>query len=546
MSNLDVSTTIQGFQPLDQVLNTDEYQKALDEQNLAATNIEALKNSILKLEEIIGIPLNRLTTTQKTSIIDAMNSILTENDFSAMIGNPELLTTTEKSNLVGAINELDFTKIDVAEFSAFVLSLLDLGSQSAFRDAIGAAAAAHTHNANDINAGILNIARIPELPASKTTSGVFDIERIPQNPNNKEFAVGDLATLTSGQLAAITTSTRIITSDGRAWRWDGVGNKNTEASYVSEAAELLGQAIRIPSGPTSDRPAGLPSSIKVFRYNTTLLSWEGWNGTVWGKIGGGAATGITPPTPAQDGDLWWSSELGILFIYFVDADATGQWIGTNSGSDPAALLFKANNLSDLANVADALTNLGFSAYMAALRTATDAAAARTNLGLIWKPLTLIKPTVNVAQVDFAIPASAKHLRISGALAADAAAAFGFRLSYDNGVTFIASSSYVVGYIYQAGNVVSGQGTSSISVASFALSDNSGVLRKIPFNLEISLGEGAQYTQYISKSGGYASGTTQAIYGGYLQGYPGVPTNLRIMPTSAGNVSTLTSIAVEYI
>ena len=42
--------------------------------------------------------------------------------------------------------------------------------------------------------------------------------------------------------------------------------------------------IRVGSGTTEDRPAG---STGMLRFNTTTLSFEGYNGTDWGEIGGG-------------------------------------------------------------------------------------------------------------------------------------------------------------------------------------------------------------------------------------------------------------------
>jgi len=50
--------------------------------------------------------------------------------------------------------------------------------------------AAHVHNADDVNAGVLGTARIPNLPASRITSGAFDDARIP-NLNCSKITAGD-------------------------------------------------------------------------------------------------------------------------------------------------------------------------------------------------------------------------------------------------------------------------------------------------------------------------------------------------------------------
>lgn len=48
-------------------------------------------------------------------------------------------------------------------------------------------------------------------------------------------------------------------------------------------------AAALPTGTTAQRPAS-PSSGFI-RYNSTTTSFEGYNGTVWGSIGGAGATG---------------------------------------------------------------------------------------------------------------------------------------------------------------------------------------------------------------------------------------------------------------
>lgn len=47
-------------------------------------------------------------------------------------------------------------------------------------------------------------------------------------------------------------------------------------------------AIRAPVGTTAERPAGVTGYL---RFNTTQNSFEGFNGTSWGSIGGGATGG---------------------------------------------------------------------------------------------------------------------------------------------------------------------------------------------------------------------------------------------------------------
>jgi hypothetical protein len=47
-------------------------------------------------------------------------------------------------------------------------------------------------------------------------------------------------------------------------------------------------AIKIPSGTTAQRPTAVTGQI---RYNSTNGQFEGYNGTAWGQLGGGATGG---------------------------------------------------------------------------------------------------------------------------------------------------------------------------------------------------------------------------------------------------------------
>lgn len=64
-------------------------------------------------------------------------------------------------------------------------------------------------------------------------------------------------------------------------------------------------------------------------YNTTTDDLKVYKDGAWEVAGGGASVdvGTTAPTNATEGNLWWNSEEGILYIYYgPDADGTEQWV----------------------------------------------------------------------------------------------------------------------------------------------------------------------------------------------------------------------------
>jgi hypothetical protein len=59
-----------------------------------------------------------------------------------------------------------------------------------------------------------------------------------------------------------------------------------------EEPTISGQYIKLPSGTTAERPT-LVAEDKAIRYNTTLATWESWNGSFWGDLGTGQLLGST-------------------------------------------------------------------------------------------------------------------------------------------------------------------------------------------------------------------------------------------------------------
>ena len=71
-----------------------------------------------------------------------------------------------------------------------------------------------------------------------------------------------------------------------------LGRSSASAGAMQElpiAIDSTGQSMIPPIGTTAERPGTAVTGM--FRFNSTTTSFEGYNGTAWGSIGGGAAGG---------------------------------------------------------------------------------------------------------------------------------------------------------------------------------------------------------------------------------------------------------------
>ncbi len=172
----------------------------------------------------------------------------------------------------------------------------------------------------------------------------------------------------SGDLFFNTTGNRLKVHDGTSWSLAAAANAgdvssnavgNLAATNVQAALqELQGDidsldtnkvprtnatgAALVPSGTTAQRTglAGQPSvATGHIRFNSELIQFEGYNGTSWGKIGGGGFDVLsappTSPTP-QGGDVYWDNDEGIPYIYYDQGGGQAQWIPLVPQQNPKA------------------------------------------------------------------------------------------------------------------------------------------------------------------------------------------------------------------
>lgn len=136
------------------------------------------------------------------------------------------------------------------------------------------------------------------------------------------YAIGDLlfasGTSALSRLAGVATGNALISGGvGTAPSWGKIGltthitgtlplaNGGTNATTADQARINLGAITALtgsattPVGTTAQRDA--TPQPGYFRFNSTLGQFEGYNGTAWGKVGGGATGGGTDDVFLENG-----------------------------------------------------------------------------------------------------------------------------------------------------------------------------------------------------------------------------------------------------
>ena len=126
-----------------------------------------------------------------------------------------------------------------------------------------------------------------------------------------------LTSLTSGRIPFGAGTSALGNSANLFWDNSntrlGVGTNAPAVTFAVSAVD----AMLIPTGTTGQRPTG---ATGYFRFNTTTTQFEGYNGTVWGTIGGGAALSNDTSTASFEYPLFAAATSGNpTTIYTSDA-----------------------------------------------------------------------------------------------------------------------------------------------------------------------------------------------------------------------------------
>lgn len=99
-----------------------------------------------------------------------------------------------------------------------------------------------------------------------------------------------------------------------------------DVGNLNDNADDIDAAVGFTLCTNATRPASPWTGQVIFETDTG--SSFVWDGDSWEAVGGGGGSitvAATAPSPASDGDLWWDSTNGELYLYYNDGTSS-QWV----------------------------------------------------------------------------------------------------------------------------------------------------------------------------------------------------------------------------
>jgi hypothetical protein len=99
-----------------------------------------------------------------------------------------------------------------------------------------------------------------------------------------------------------------------------------DVGNLNDNADSIDAAVGFTLCTNATRPASPWAGQVIFETDTgSSFVWDGDSWEAAGGGGGGVTVAATAPSPASDGDLWWNSNEGELYLYYNDGTSS-QWV----------------------------------------------------------------------------------------------------------------------------------------------------------------------------------------------------------------------------
>ena len=193
-----------------------------------------------------------------------------------------------------------------------------------------------------------------------------------------------------------------LTTDGTTASWD---NLTDDPTFTGTVTVNSTEALKLPAGTTAERPTAAQGQI---RYNTTDSQFEGYNGSSWDAIGGGASfaynkTSATATASQTTFSATYTAGYVEVYLNGVKLVSATDFTATNGTSvvlttgaaagdsvdiiayetfSVANAMLASNNLSDLSSASAAIGNLGITSTAAELNILDGVTATTAELNIL--------------------------------------------------------------------------------------------------------------------------------------------------------------------